>query len=845
MRIIRCKTNHLTEPFGFDLGQPVFTWDVADARGSCQAEARILVYDGEAVCLDTGFRADISSLGFRAEIALQPRRRYSWTVTVRTDAGEEETSGLNTFETGKMEEPWTAEWISCPLGGRLPVFRKRISVRKGLTRARLYLCGLGMYEAAVNGRCVGNELFTPYCNNYNAWQQVIAHDITALLAEESELAIMLAPGWYAGRFGFTSKAGQPGYYGNDLRLIAEVHLEYADGSSECIPTDGSWQLTRSRCTFSGIYDGEHWDETLPETEPEPVTVLQAGTELLRDRLSPPVYVQMTLAPVQLIHTPKGETVLDLGQNHTGIFRLNVHEPKGTEIRLQFGEVLQQGCFYNENLRTAKAEFRYVSSGQPAVLEPKFTFYGYRYVKIDGVRDLDPGDYSGLVVHSDLEEIGGIRTGDERVNRLIDNAHWSLRSNFLDVPTDCPQRDERMGWTGDANVFAPTACRFRDTYAFYRKYLRDLWTEQQSLDGMVPEVIPSFGDDHVSSVWGDAATVIPWTLYQASGDLSILREQLESMEAWVDWILKTDGGIHAWRSHFHYGDWLALDHPSLRTDTVFGGTEEGFIADTAWAESAGIAADSAALLGREAESGFYRSLQKKIRDGLKEEYFTATGRCAIETQTALLLTLKYGLSDHPDKILQQLDKRFRQSEGKLQTGFVGSPILCNVLSENGRHTQAVDLLLNEDYPGWLYEVAHGATTIWERWNSLSADGSVSSTGMNSFNHYAYGSIVEWMFRHLAGLLPAAPGCRKARIAPLPDARLGHVEMHYLGWRIGWEAEDDRHLQLRVTVPFGCEAEVVLPFAGKVAAEDQRRFGQPLGPGTYEVRYETDRSMRPVA
>ena len=833
MLIKGLQTNHIVSPLGYQYGRPVFSWTVEDAKGKCQTEAAIRVFEGDQVLLDTGFSADISSLGYEADIPLKPRTRYEWQVTVRTDAGEEAVSERAAFETGKMDEPWQARWITAAEKERLPVFYRRIQPEGQVIRARLYVCGLGVYEARINGQKVGDEYLTPYCTNYDAWQQIITHDVTDQLKNGGMLEIELGNGWYAGRFGFTSKPGQKGYYGKDLRLLAEVWLDYADGTSGCIPTDESWQVTRSTITFTGIYDGEHRDDTLPSSEPESVLVLDDPADRLEDRLSPPVRVQKELKPVGLIRTPKGERVLDLGQNHTGIFRLRVHEPAGTKIHIQVGEVLQEGCFYRDNLRTAKAEYFYTSGGEEIVLEPRFTFFGYRYVKIEGVPGLRKDDFTALVLHSDMEEIGWIETGNAKVNRLIENAAWGLRSNFLDVPTDCPQRDERMGWTGDANVFSATACRFRDTYAFYRKYLHDIWTEQQALDGLVPDVVPSFGVHSTACVWGDACTVIPWNVYQATGDLGILREQYDSMKAWVDWIEREDGEDHGWRRHFHYGDWLALDNPSLETDTVFGGTEEGFIADIAWMGSVETVVKSAELLGYAEDAKKYSHLRQRIRDGILAEYFTATGRCAIETQTALLLSLQYGLSDEA-KLLSQLDRRFTQTKGKLQTGFVGSPILCNVLSEHGRHRLAVDLLLNEEYPGWLYEVNLGATTVWERWNSMNPDGSVSSTGMNSFNHYAYGSIVEWMFRHLAGFTAAAPGYKKALIRPIPEARLDHVDMRWRGWRISWKADNPTHLSLDINVPFDCEAELAFPFSKEGA--------QVLTAGEWHFSYETTEPMK---
>ena len=813
MRITRCQVNHLNAPVGYQFGTPVFTWQVEEALGTRQTEARVRVCQGDDCLLDTGFDAAVSSLGYEANLALKPRTVYTWTVAVRTDAGEEAVSEPNIFETGKMGEAWQARWITCGEGQRLPVFRRTIVPRGAVIRARLYVCGLGLYEVRVDGRRVGDEYLTPYCTNYNAWRQIITHDVTDLLREGGEMQFTLGEGWYSGRFSHRSRPGDPGWYGKGVRLLAEIWLDYADGSSECVPTDESWIVTRSRLTFSGIYDGEHRDDTLPDTAPETVTALEETPDRLEDRLSPPVRVQRSFQPVALLTTPKGETVLDLGQNHTGIFRLRVCEPRGAEIRLQFGEVLQDGCFYRGNLRTALAEYRYVSDGQPHELEPRFTFYGYRYVKVEGIPGLKAEDYTALALHTDLEPIGSLVTGHEKVNRLIANAQWGLRSNFVDVPTDCPQRDERMGWTGDANVFSETACFFRDCYAFYRKYLRDMRSEQETREGAVPFVIPAFDEIRGSCcVWGDACCVIPWNVWRMSGDLSILREHYEAMKSWVDWIQRVDGSDHGWRRRFHFGDWLALDHPNREPDERLGGTDEGYIADASWLKSVRIVARTAELLGKPEEKGHYEWLASSILKGIREDFITPGGRCAINTQTGLLLALELGLSPKPEVVLGQLDRLFEQTRGKLTTGFVGTPILCETLSAFGRHTQAVDLLLNEDYPGWLYAVNLGATTTWERWNSLDANGKIAENGMNSLNHYAYGSVCAWMFRHLAGFQPLTAGCAHVRLEPRPDARLGRVEMSLRTaaglWSVGWEADGDGW-RFRIAVPFGCEAELCMP------------------------------------
>ena len=844
MKITNCKTNHLINPIGYQMDRTVFSWTVEESKGKKQKEARILVASSAAmtdILADTGWKTDLDSLASDVPLSLSPRTRYYWTVSVRSDAGEEATSEPGFFETGKREEPWAAQWISCRKKDRHPVFQKAFSLKTAPASARLYICGLGLYEARINGNRVGDEHLTPYCNNYDAWLQVQTYDVTDLLAENSELSVTLADGWYAGRFGYASKPGDPGHYGDELKLIAELHVQYADGTEDLIITDESWIVRRSTITFSNIYDGEHRDDTLSPTDPEPVHITNEAAPLT-DRYSLPVTIQERITPAALIHTPAGETVLDLGQNLTGIFSLRICEPKGTKIHIQFGEVLQNGCFYNENYRTALSEYWYISSGEETLLQPAFTFYGYRYVKIEGIPNLKAEDFTALVLSSNLAKTGSIRTGNGLINRLMENVEWGQKDNFLDVPTDCPQRDERLGWTCDAQVFSATACFLRDSYAFYRKYLHDMTTEQAALDGMVPDVVPSFAPEYrtTSSVWGDASCIIPWNVYRFYGDKSILADCYEGMKGWVDYVCRYDGEDHAWGRHFHYGDWLALDHPSKRTDQCLGGTDEQFIAYVYLMNSLELVAKAAGILGFTGEAEAYQQKAEKLRRELRAEYITPNGRCACDTQTGLLLALQYGLVDDPAPCRKRLEEKFRQTEGKLQTGFVGTPFLNRQLCKAGMEHLAYDLLLNEEYPGWLYEVKLGATTIWERWNSLNPDGSISSTGMNSFNHYAYGSIAEWIYRYAAGLDIAEPGFRRVKIAPIPDTRIGHADLYYASaagtYRVAWKAEDDTLLRLHIEIPFGCEADLHLPYSDMPE--------QTLTAGSYDFCYKTLQPMRRV-
>lgn len=859
MKIYDCKVNHLTNPLGFRMTRTVFSWKVKEAQGKRQAEARIQAAadsDMKEILADTGWDAAADSLGHRIEMVLKPRTRYYWTVSVRSDAGEEAVSEVQWFETGKREEPWTGKWITCDsVEKRHPYFEKDIMPQKAVKNAQLYVCGLGLYEAFYRGEKIGEEYLTPYSNDYNEWVQYQTYDVTEQMQHSGKLSVLLGNGWYKARFGFHAHE-DIGFYGNEWKLIAELHLEYEDGTEEVIGTDESWKVRRSRIMFSNLYDGEWQDDTLEEMPEESARLCEAPQGKLTDRMSLPVTRHEVFEPIELIHTPAGEQVFDLGQEITGLFTLRVHEPKGTKIHIQTGEILQQGNFYNENLRTAKSEYIYISDGEEHVLTPHFTFYGYRYVKVQGASELKKEDFRGLALYSNLERTGNIETGHALVNRLIENIRWGLKDNFLDVPTDCPQRDERMGWTGDAQVFSATATYLKDTYAFYAKYLYDMAKEQSALDGKVPDVVPSAGIDSTACVWGDASCIIPWNLYLFYGDKSILEDQFESMKSWVDYVRRVDGDDHGWRYVFHYGDWLALDNLNQTAEQVMGGTDEEFIANLYYAVSAQLVAKAAHVLGKEEEEKEYQKLSEEQFEIVKKEYYSVTGRCCIKTQTALLLTLKYHLSNNEELVKTQLKKLYDDNDGKLRTGFVGTPLMCNILSDHDMDDIAYGLLLNEEYPGWLAEVKLGATTVWERWNSLLPDGTISGITMNSMNHYSYGAIAEWMFRHAAGIntMDSAPGLRRVSLQPVLNWELGMADASYNSacgvYRCAWKLTDPKHVELEVSVPFGGTAELHLPLAPESVMQEKSNpmFGDVrdvvcvLEAGDYSVAYELTQSVK---
>ncbi|HHY81168.1 MAG TPA: family 78 glycoside hydrolase catalytic domain [Clostridiales bacterium] len=839
MKIRRMKCNRITKPLGFNLGRPRLSW-VTEAPGAkFQKAAQIQVAEDERfhnIIFDSGRSSEIDSLGFELPIELKPRTRYYWRVTVWTENDQKIESSVEWFETSKMDEPWTAEWITPDWEDKKihPLLRKSFSLDGEIASARAYVCGLGLYELEINGRKAGEEYLTPYCNAYDKWIQYQTYDVTDLLKPGlNAIGAMLGEGWYMGRFGFGENQGN--IYGDTMAFICELIVTYKDGRTVTIATDDTWKAAAGPIISSSIYDGEVFDANrqIPGwSQPDfndsswsGTRLIDIGYDRLQARRSLPVNIMDELKPREVIITPKGEKVLDMGQNMVGWVRFKVNAPKGSEIVLYHGEALQDGCFSRENLRSAKAEYHYISDGKPAEVRPHFTFYGFRYVKVEGWNgEVNPDDFTGCVLHSNMERTGWIETSNPLVNRLFLNAFWGQKGNFLDVPTDCPQRDERMGWTGDANVFSGTACFNMDADAFYHKYLYDLALEQKEENGRVPHVVPKTsltGEPGVhphggSSAWGDAATVIPWNVYLHYGDKAILEQQLESMKAWVDWIRSKDDGSRLWNTGFHFGDWLALDGPGGYNP--FGGTPTDLIATAFYAYSARLVAKAAKMLGKEDIAREYQTLADEVKKAFQNEFLTPRGRLAADNQTAYVLALFMDLV--PDifrkRLADTLNKRLEENEYHLKTGFVGTPYLCRVLSENGYNDTAYRLLLNEDYPGWLYEVKMGATTVWERWNSLLPDGKFGELGMNSLNHYAYGSIVEWMYRNMCGINPVedCPGFRKVRLAPQPNKRLqwakAVLDSAAGRFESSWKIEENM-LCYTFVIPFDTTAEVFLPDA----------------------------------
>ncbi len=841
MKINHLKINHLTNPLGFDLADPTVSYVVTEAAGKRQAFAQVQVSlqeDFSEILYDSGECTTIVSTGFELPVDIKPMTRYYWRIRVTDETGDSALSDIQWFETAKTVTRqtcgWQAKWITPKLEKEVQAaVWQDIEISKPVKRARGYVIGLGLYELSVNGEKQGEECLLPGFCDYDSWLQYQTYDLR-LGAGNNRVEMVLGDGWYKGRYGMRKLYEN---YGDRLAALAEIHVWYEDGTKEVFATDETWKARKSQIVSSGIYSGETYDTTQDVSETFGTELLDLGYDRLSPRLSPPILVHERLKPVEVIHTPAGETVLDMGQNMVGWLEFHCNAPSGTRLHFQFGEILQDGNFYTENLRTAEAEFTYISDGKERNMRQHFTFYGYRFVKVEGWEgEPDPEDFRGLVIHSDMEELGELTTSDPLVNRLILNAKWGMKGNFVDVPTDCPQRDERYGWTGDAQIFSGTASYFMDTDAFYTKFGRDLYAEQVKLDGSVPDVVPvaNFPGD-ASTAWADAATVIPWNVYLHYGDKNILRRQYDSMKGWVDYMKREDdkdGAKRLWQTGKHYADWLALDgnYPG----GVYGATDPDMIASAYYYYSTNIVAKTARILEKEEDAAVYEKLAQGIYDAFIKEYFTPSGKLAIDTTTAYVVVLYMGLT--PDfayeKVRKGLLNRLKKNFYHLDTGFVGTPYLCRMLSENGMNDLAYHLLMEKGYPGWLYEVLMGATTIWERWNSVEPNGKISGTEMNSLNHYSYGSIVEWMFRNMAGINPCEekPGFKKFRLAPMPDYRIQACNARLRAAsgtiRSAWEI-DGKMLKFRFTVPFDAEAEIILPDASLDAIRQQAAGAGDIG------------------
>ena len=788
---------------------------------------------------------------------LRSSERYYWQVRVWDGSGQATPwSAPAYWEMGLLQpSDWKTGWIEPGVAedvtktSPVPMLRREFKLRGKVARARAYATSHGLYELHINGQRMGDQLFTPGWTSYNKRLQYQAYDVTSLLrAGDNAVGALLGNGWYRGdQMGF---AGRRNVYGDRLALLLQIDVTYADGRKESFGSDASWKSATGPILMSELYHGETYDARLEKagwTRPgfddrdwTGVKLVEHRKDVLVATASPPVRRIEEVRPVKVFKTPAGLTVVDLGQNMVGWPKLTVEGPAGTTVTLRHAEVLDKdGNFYTENLREAKETLRYtLKGGGRETFEPHFTFFGGRYVAVDGY----PGEVTteslrGVVIHSELPPGGDFETSSALLNQLQHNIRWGQKGNFLDVPTDCPQRNERMGWTGDAQAFARTAAFNFDVASFFTKWLGDVAADQYE-NGSVPHVIPDAltrpGNLAAGAAgWADAAVIIPWTLYLSYGDRRILEEQYPSMTRWLDYVQKRAGDDLIWDGDFQFADWLAYTAPSREARSYPGATtSKDLVATAFFAHSTDLVQRIARVLGRDADAARYAEQLAKIKAAFQAEFVSSRGRVGDASQTAYVLALHFDLL--PEALRPIAAKRLAEeirTRKHLTTGFLGTPYLCQVLSRYGYLDEAYLLLNREEYPSWLYPVKQGATTIWERWDGQKPDGSFQDASMNSFNHYAYGAIGEWMYRVMAGIDvdEAAPGYAHILIQPRPgggitSAKASH-ETPYGTVASAW-TRSDGHFELAVEVPPNARATVRLPKAQLASVTED---GKPLAEG----------------
>lgn len=836
---LRCE--YQRNPIGIDVRSPRISWKLnSDERGVVQSAYRIEVAgdpDFTASLWDSGeVRSGESVHVELSGLELESFRRYYYRVQAwDADGTSSEWSAEQAFwETGALDpSQWRAQWIEAPQGAcsvseQVPLLRRAFALKGEVRAARVYATALGLYELELNGIRVGDIYFAPGWTSYKHRLQVQAYDVTDLVRTgDNAIGAYLGRGWYSGNLAWQH---QRNVFGDRQVLFAELHVQYSDGSTEVIVTDSSWRVTGSPILMSELYHGETYDARLELSgwsEPGFDDSAWAQAELFaysNDTLvaqeNEPVRRTQEIAPIALIHTPSGETVIDFGQNMVGWVHFTVEGKAGDQVEIHHAEVLDRdGNFYTENLRAAKQTITYtLKGGAPETYEPRFTFQGFRYIRLVGFGDnIDLSRFTGVVLHSDMEATGSFECSDPLVNQLQRNIEWGLRGNFLDVPTDCPQRDERLGWTGDAQMFIRTAAYLRGVGPFFTKWSRDVAADQRE-DGAVPFVVPHVLDanSYASSAWGDAAVIIPWTIYLTYGDKRILEEQYESMAAWVSYIRAQGDNEYLWNTGFHFGDWLGLD---AKPDSYVGATDRDYIATAFYAYSVSLLRKTAAVLGKEDDERRYAELHARIIEAFTAEFVTPAGRLTVPTQTGQVLGLMFGLLEGvaKERAVKKLIELLEETDHHLTTGFVGTPYLNHVLSDNGHNDSAYKLLLQQDYPSWLYPVTKGATTIWEHWDGIKEDGSFWSKDMNSYNHYAYGAIGDWLYRSVAGIDTdeTSAGYKHILVRPRPDEGLTWADARlttmYGEVRSYWSKGADGAFEQHVTIPPNTTATIVLPGA----------------------------------
>lgn len=838
MRLYDFCVEYRENPVGLSVEQPRFSWKLeSEEKNVVQASYRLQAACGRETVWDSGrvqsFQSVLVPYG---GMPLMEETEYQVKLEVEDNYGNKaESSAI--FSTGIFEPSHLqAKMITHSFDGEetaCPVFYKQFGTKKAVARACLYVTAHGVYEAQINGRRVGDAYMAPGWTDYHKRLQYQCYNVTEYLAAENLIEITVGNGWYKGILSFDCK---PNRYGDRVAAFAELHIDYEDGSRDVVATDTGWRVRTGEIRYSEIYNGETIDTDSPEVKEGMVSEAEFDLSVLVPQESEPVRVTQRLEPKRLFTDAKGNRLVDFGQNLTGLVEVRIKGKKGQKITIRHAEVLdREGVFYPDTLRTAISHDTYILNGDEQVLMPHFTFHGFRYIAVEGVDELSPDMFTACVMHTDMKKIGGFHCSNEAVNQLQSNIEWSLRDNFLDIPTDCPQRDERLGWMGDAQVFSWTAAFNRNTALFFTKWMRDV-SAASSLEKGVPHIVPDIQGTYSSAAWSDAAVIIPWAVYQSYGDVRILEENWKCMHEWVDYIHDKVNENGLWMSNYQYGDWLALDRE--RGDGSVGATDVYLIANACYLYVTKLVEQTAQVLGKREEALAYHTLYEKTLSSFREEYYTPRGRIVSETQTGCVLSLHFGLAWEKDReaILKALLTNIENHQNHLTTGFVGTPYLCHALSDNGAHDMASQLFMRNDFPSWLYAVKMGATTIWERWDAILPDGTMQHPGLNSMNHYANGSIGDWMYRKIGGINQLEAGYHRFYIKPMfvRGIEEAHVELDTPYGKIvsNWSCRNKK-IRMEIRIPVNTTALVYLPEKEEV---------QEVGSGSYVYEYDTDTCLR---
>jgi len=870
------RVDHIDRPLGLENRRPRFSWTIAsEGRDLRQAAYRVQVAVDDAALADGDWLWDsgrvVSSRSLDVVYngpELTSRQRCVWRVSIWLDFGGEPTkSAASWFEMGLLStDDWIAAWIAAPTpegdDGKTPLpaalMRRRFEAAAPVAAARLYVTALGAYEISLNDRRVGDARLAPESTDFRRRGLYQVYDVTDLVGPgETLIGALLGDGWYGSAFGWKNERGVFGAPPNRLR--AQLELTYADGSRETISTDEAWRTAPSAIVSSEIYDGEVYDArrevagwadvAFDDSDWAPVVLPETLDLPLAAQVSPPIRPTETLRAKAVTETDPGVFVFDFGQNFAGWARLHAQGSAGTTIKLRFAEILaEDGRISVENLRGAKATDTFIlaGTGGPETFEPRFTYHGFRYVEVTGFPGTpSPDALEGVAAHSDCAMTGSLDIADPMLAQVWRNSVWSQRSNLFGVPTDCPQRDERLGWMGDAQVFWDAASYTMDVDAFTRRFLGDVRVAQRRTGGF-PDVTPYELRWDGSPGWADAGVILPWTLYRKYADTGVIDENWDAMERWLAWI-GANNPDHIWRNKrgVDYGDWLAVDAVKPGDPT----SPKDLIGTAFWAYDAALMAEMAAATGRTEEAARYTALRETIRKAFVDEFVRADGGVGNDSQTSHVLGLRFGLVPEPLRAasVERLAADIAKRGGKLSTGFLGTPYILDALADNGREDVAIGLLLQTEFPSWGYMVSKGATSMWERWN-----GDTGDVSMNSFNHYAYGAITGFLYRRLAGIAAAAPGFDVVEVRPIDDARIDHGGGRYVSAKgpiaTAWRRAPDGRFSLDITLPPNTTGRLVLParsgqalfedgqpFAGAVAREGGR-LNAEIGSGAwrFEVR-----------